>query len=641
MTTKVGKNLKNVYDSLTEAKDDNNLRVGEHVKTLGYHTPNDGGGAEYLVVSGGTGTDDGGAYHDVNDDLQLELIEEEYVNVKVFGAKGDGVVDDTIAIQNAIKSITRGDVYFPQPEVEYVLTGSLEVPVFVNLIGSGSLTKVRFKAGTYINNIGILVNSPDGVTWVQPFPNFNAGRISNFNFLTDIPDQIRCIVTAASTKFIDLKFNDNFIQSIQSTADYIDQIWIERVFVIRAGGVIGSEYQIELKNLGDSNVITQLHTPNVANLPETPQKALKIAGCRFKMDTSLLGDVELVNVLGSSSIENCSMDGGKYIIDRSHICIRDTGGSCLENEEFIQLVNAGLNNYKVKLENITISHDLKRRAYDPYIYDIKLANNFQVDMSNIQRNIIAPSVSTEARQQFGVRLSDELGNPFEAFNSYSNYYSVDCFISNQLIVQTNVDLPLPKTPSNFFDSASTISYDTWVDSSGTYYYRIQPVWDLERLVSRTDIGGERSVALTNEGDAALLAFSFSPFPSTMFIRLYRGTSSGVYDKYVDIPLCSISILVDNGDYISSFPWQERTPSGMDTMNALNLSGIKLGTGLTQLKATAQPTAGSWKEGDVVENTSLSIDANGSILTGWLRLTTGDTHVDGTDWAKMYVSNTSP
>lgn len=74
------------------------LQVGKKVKTWGYTTAGDGGGAEYQVVAGGTGTDDGGSYHDMTNGNQLELIVNDTVNARQFGAVGDGVADDSAAL---------------------------------------------------------------------------------------------------------------------------------------------------------------------------------------------------------------------------------------------------------------------------------------------------------------------------------------------------------------------------------------------------------------------------------------------------------------------------------------------------------------------------------------------------------------
>ena len=56
---------------------------------------------------------------------------------------------------------------------------------------------------------------------------------------------------------------------------------------------------------------------------------------------------------------------------------------------------------------------------------------------------------------------------------------------------------------------------------------------------------------------------------------------------------------------------------------------------------AVPTTGSYTRGDIVYNTSPSIDANNLTLFGWTRLTTGSAHVLGTDWGRMYIKHTTP
>lgn len=60
------------------------------------------------------------------------------VSVKDFGAVGDGVTDDTIAIQNAIDAVYSaggGDVLFPTGV--YIVSATIEVPQRVYLVGSG------------------------------------------------------------------------------------------------------------------------------------------------------------------------------------------------------------------------------------------------------------------------------------------------------------------------------------------------------------------------------------------------------------------------------------------------------------------------------------------------------------------------
>ena len=85
-----------VLDTVAEMVADTSLIVGQTVRTLGYYTPGDGGGNDYEIVAAATGTDDGGSYINLATHQANGLLTG---SVKEFGAVGDGVTDDTAAIQ--------------------------------------------------------------------------------------------------------------------------------------------------------------------------------------------------------------------------------------------------------------------------------------------------------------------------------------------------------------------------------------------------------------------------------------------------------------------------------------------------------------------------------------------------------------
>lgn len=102
------------FNTVSELKAFSALSVGQYVKTIGYNNIFDGGGNDYYIVAAGTGIDDGGTFIDLPaSGFQARgLFTNNIADVKKFGAVGDGVADDTGAIQAAINSGYRS-VYFP------------------------------------------------------------------------------------------------------------------------------------------------------------------------------------------------------------------------------------------------------------------------------------------------------------------------------------------------------------------------------------------------------------------------------------------------------------------------------------------------------------------------------------------------
>lgn len=90
-------------NNVSEMKNKANLVAGNVITTLGYHTPNDGGGASYLIrEKTSTDTENHGSIHFINDTLVAELIIDNVITPEMFGAYGDGVNDDTVVIQRLI-----------------------------------------------------------------------------------------------------------------------------------------------------------------------------------------------------------------------------------------------------------------------------------------------------------------------------------------------------------------------------------------------------------------------------------------------------------------------------------------------------------------------------------------------------------
>ena len=67
---------------------------------------------------------------------------EQYISVKDFGAVGDGVTDDTAAIQAALDALPNGGEVFV-PEGTYIISAPLEILSFTRLYGAGEASRIR------------------------------------------------------------------------------------------------------------------------------------------------------------------------------------------------------------------------------------------------------------------------------------------------------------------------------------------------------------------------------------------------------------------------------------------------------------------------------------------------------------------
>lgn len=131
------------------------------------------------------------------------------VNAKWFGAKGDGVSDDTVAIQNAIDSLNNGGtIYFPKGE--YLIEKTIYLKSNIRLMGDSANTILKKETAgnafdaTNLHNISVeslnVENTNNGGIFFK-FKGTNNIYISNIN--------IKGIGNVAYTEGISIREGDN------------------------------------------------------------------------------------------------------------------------------------------------------------------------------------------------------------------------------------------------------------------------------------------------------------------------------------------------------------------------------------------------------------------------------------------------
>ena len=113
------------FNNVAEMKAAENLVNGSKCSTLGYYEVNDGGNATYKVrtITNEDVVDEGSIIALNDDSLIAELIISDEINIKQFGAKGDGTTDDTNAFKNAIS--LEKPIYVPNGD--YVIKDNLTI----------------------------------------------------------------------------------------------------------------------------------------------------------------------------------------------------------------------------------------------------------------------------------------------------------------------------------------------------------------------------------------------------------------------------------------------------------------------------------------------------------------------------------
>ena len=146
-------------------KADIKLKAGDMAITLGYYEKNDGGSANYLIrAKTENDVEDGGIIHFVGNTLVAELIIKDCVTLEMFGAKGDGISNDSTAFYNANVNSSKCILL----NKTYNIATFLEFNTNINLQGNKNnkllVNKIIFNENVIIENVNIDLSNSTSVS---------------------------------------------------------------------------------------------------------------------------------------------------------------------------------------------------------------------------------------------------------------------------------------------------------------------------------------------------------------------------------------------------------------------------------------------------------------------------------------------
>lgn len=159
-------------------------------------------------------------------------------------------------------------------------------------------------------------------------------------------------------------------------------------------------------------------------------------------------------------------------------------------------------------------------------------------------------------------------------------------------------------------------------AAGTYYYKAYSTDNEGRSTALTS-----EISVTIDGTNPVPKLSFNAYQAPCVIRLYRGTSTGVYDRWAELVVAKeVFELYDQGDAIGGSAWSTSgipiAPTVNTTYDGYIVRGV---SGKSFLYGTTPPTDGAWNQGDYMENTTPSVTGTAGsqyVIKGWSCVTAG-------------------
>lgn len=600
-----------------------------HAVTTGFYSSGDGGGLLFYWDSSRSKTDhNGGTIVDPSTTIVpgaagwwtttstsgtgcWVAVDDSETAIVMFGAKAETGYENYYPIQAAIDAseVVSGTVIHSVGTFEVGLTPSC--PYNVDYIGYGYNSRMIPSASpSFTSNFIMQFNTTDAVHWDEAYPPVGA-KLSHVHFdntgtLTDVNYGI---FVAERRDISDCTFS-GFHKSIHYSNAYLDLKTMYRLNIRQS--MSSSDYAIRINYLGDGLSIDSVHIGFHSSVTDADRKAVVFMQC-----------------LGGS-ITNSIMSGAVYIKESSGVTVQNShfelGGTrptiTLDSCSGVKVDNCSifvgedpgivikrLSNAAAIGTNTITDCSFVHRVFVKSIFgetsgaDIATEDQYTV-IRNCTRRVLNEDVSDSMVTGIQVVSSADNVTPVSGFNERSFFLSKNSTIRDLTVSEYSHKIKGGTgVVGAILDTPIAQTFFPWDGSTGTVYYTAQAIYDVDRMLGATG-SVERSIAVTNAGDGVRIGAQVDlPYGRESIIRIYAGSSTGSYDKYVDIPVIYSYYLYDNGNDISGFYWQSRTAGPVDTLNSFTPESLVVShDNVTVYTDTpAAPTVGTWSQRDLIKD----------------------------------------
>jgi len=510
------------------------------------------------------------------------------------GADPSGVTPSAAAWNAACQAAAALGVpaFVCAPKGNYLLESTVFVPAGVFIVGEGAgngahpLTFTPTASSSFTDGWMFLINSTNGTTAVsniyaaQYLGGIIGARFNNYT--TNLPN-IRGAMCFGSAFFQDIRSYRMTCALKRPRNHYIDRFTVIRCHSDQEYNGT-TEYQIEIDGTGDTVLIDRCTFPDSGGVTSSggtnPIKAV-----RFKNSDSLLSCASAVvrgNVNGDHlfvgvkalRMEVFHSEFGKVTCDRTNVALEDfyVAVPTAHNYTPLVFVGSGFSSaaYFAKLKNIEFNYGWGN-FQSPYAFEIKTHHEYHLQIENCYR---VSDLSAAAPALLGLRIANASDAAVSSWAAAAHMASAYGILHGYTLEDIRRTVTMDSTYGGAYFASASSSQADWDEAAGTYYYTTQYLLDPVNMIGVNQSNGVQSATISATTDTGIFLTTSvgSSLPSATVIRVYRGTTSGSYDKYIDLPAVMVRSIQDSGSKVCGLPWLSRTAGAVDTLKANANSG---------------------------------------------------------------------